>query len=442
MDLLTGNIKKIYKKYLFAALGSAVIASIYSLVDMVAVGQYEGEIGSAALSVIMPLWSVISSIGLLLGIGGSVMFSVYKGKGDTKKGNEYFSASLIIALTATAVITLIFAFAAEPLIVFFGADETVLPCAMEYMKWLLPGLSCFLLAQYFTAFLRNDGAPMRATAAVLAGGIFNIFGDIFFVFTCDMGAKGAGLATAMGQVITLAVLLSHFFTKKNTLRMCRVKSFAKSIKEIFTTGFAPFVIDVSFGIIVIIFNNQIMHYAGTVELSIFGVIVNTTVLIFCLAAGAAQALQPIASVNFGAKKYDRLKTLLSSAMKSALIICIIAFAVVEAVPNAVIMFFMDASPEVFAAAPDILRVYSIAFLFFGVSVVASYYLQSILKSKESMLLSLLRGFILYIILLYLLPAVFGFDSIWLTMPITEGITMIIALAILKKSNSQLKKAQA
>lgn len=122
------------------------------------------------------------------------------------------------------------------------------------------------------AYLRNDKNPGLATGAVLAGGIFNIFGDYFFVFICDMGAFGAGLATAIGSVISIVTMLSHFFTKKNTLRLVRPSGIMKKFREVIVTGFATFFIDIAMGILTILFNRQIMAYLGTNALSVYGVI--------------------------------------------------------------------------------------------------------------------------------------------------------------------------
>ena len=194
MNFLTDKIRPIYFKYLAAAFGSALITSIYGVVDAAMVGQYQGPTGTAALAVVAPVWNIIYSLGLLTGIGGSVLLSTLRGQapGNEKRSNEYFTAAVL----ATAVLSLL-SWAAlilldRQLLTLFGAEET--PLARAYLfsiKFVVPS---FLFTQLMSAFLRNDGDPALATKAVLFGGVFNVFGDYFFVFTLDMGIMGAGNA--------------------------------------------------------------------------------------------------------------------------------------------------------------------------------------------------------------------------------------------------------
>ncbi|HIX63566.1 MAG TPA: hypothetical protein H9852_03970 [Candidatus Mediterraneibacter colneyensis] len=239
MDFLNGRIKTIYFRYLSAAFGSALITSIYSIVDMAMVGQYHGPEGSAALAVVAPVWNIIYSFGLLMGIGGSVLFSTIRGKadGDTRKSNEYFTASVIGSVILAAVIWIIIILFDRQLLIVFGAQDNTLTLAREYVLPIKFAIPFFLFNQMLAAYLRNDKNPALATGAVLAGGIFNIFGDYFFVFTCDMGAFGAGLATAIGSTISFLAMMSHFFTKKNTLRLVKPEGLVRKLREIAPTIF-------------------------------------------------------------------------------------------------------------------------------------------------------------------------------------------------------------
>ena len=318
MDLLTGKIRTIYFKYLAAAFGSALITSIYSIADMAMVGRYQGPDGTAALAVVAPVWNIIYSLGLLMGIGGSVIFSIMKGQGNDKsqRENEYFSAALLgsVFLSAIAWITVIFF--DSGLLTFFGAQGELLTLAETYVQPIKFVFPCFLFSQMLAAFLRNDNNPTLATIGVLSGGIFNIFGDYIFIFVFDMGIFGAGLATGIGSVISCVVMATHFFTKKNSLKFVWPTNLPEKLKNICVTGFSTFFIDIAMGILTILFNRQIMKYLGPGALSVYGIIVNISTFVQCCAYSVGQAAQPVISVNFGAKAGERIRQTLKYALYS------------------------------------------------------------------------------------------------------------------------------
>ena len=439
MDFLNGRIKTIYFKYLSAAFGSALITSIYSIVDMAMVGQYHGPEGSAALAVVAPVWNIIYSLGLLMGIGGSVLFSTVRGRADGSIGesNEYFTASVIGSVILAGAIWLIIIFFDRNLMVIFGAQGNTLTLAREYVLPVKAAIPFFLFNQMLAAYLRNDKNPALATGAVLAGGIFNIFGDYFFVFTCDMGVFGAGLATAIGSALSFLVMLSHFFTKKNTLRLVRPEGLVRKLKEITATGFSTFFIDVAMGILTILFNRQIMVYLGTNALSVYGVIVNISTFVQCCAYSVGQASQPIISTNFGAGRGDRIRETLKYTLGTVAVFSIFWTVVTMALPNVFIRIFMSPTPEVLEIAPGIMRCYGISFLLLPLNVFSTYYFQALMKPKTAFIASVARGLVISGVLIYLLPAVFSGNAIWFAMPVTELAVAVYVTRQMIKSTKQL-----
>lgn len=428
MDLLTSKIKPMYFKYLTAAFGSALISSIYGVVDMAMVGQYQGPSGTAALAVVAPIWNIIYSLGLLMGIGGSVLFSTLRGKSENnrKESNEYFTAALI-GVGVLAVITWVgVIFFDRQLLILFGAEGTLLPLAQSYLfpvKFVVPS---FLLTQLMAAFLRNDGNPGLATKAVIFGGVFNVFGDWFFVFVLNMGIMGAGLATAMGSVFSLLIMLTHFRSKKNTLKLEKPTKLLSKLKSISVTGFSTFFIDVAMGILTMLFNRQILKYLGTDALSVYGIIINISTFVQCCAYSIGQASQPIISTNFGAKQWKRISQILKYALGTAAVFGLIWTAMAELVPNLFVRIFMTPTEEILAIAPNIIRSYGISFLLLPFNIFSTYYFQALMKPTASFLVSVSRGAVISGILIYLLPAVLGANAVWFAMPITE---LIVAIAV-------------
>ncbi len=430
MDLLTADIKKTYLRYFWAAIGASLVTSIYSLVDTIAIGQYEGPNGTAALATTQTIWTVMICLGILIGVGGSIMMSTCRGGGRTEEGNQYFTLSLLCSVLCSAVITVLFQIFQEQILIFSGSDQQILPYALRYSKWLILAMPLFMISITLGDFIRNDNAPEVPSRAVIIGGIANMIGDYLFVFVFDMGIAGAGLATALGQLLCFCTNLSYLFTKRCSLRLVWPKKWLSKLGRILTGGMAPFLIDLSFGVMVLLFNNQIRRYAGNTELAVFGAVSNLAILFQALFYGVGRALQPLASTNMGAGQYDRARTTLRYGLISALLMGGLFAGGSLLFPEPILQAYMKVTPEVLAAGPGILRVYATSFFLMGVNVVVSYYLQAVLQKFGSLLVSLLRGIIFCAAYIYLLPLLFGFDAIWWSMPLTELSTCLAAVLIL------------
>lgn len=443
MDFLTGKIRTLYFKYLGAAFGSALISSIYGVVDMAMVGQYQGPEGTAALAVVAPIWNIIYSLGLLTGIGGSVLFSMTRGEdtGNQRRSNEYFTAafigtSILAVLTWLAVI-----FFDRELLLLFGADEALLPLAQRYVLPVKFAVPSFLFTQMMSAFLRNDGDPALATKAVIFGGVFNVFGDYFFVFTMDWGIFGAGLATVLGSVFSLLVMCTHFFSRKNTLRFVRPTSLFRKLKSISVTGFSTFFIDVAMGILTILFNRQILKYLGADALSIYGIIINISTFVQCCAYSIGQAAQPIFSANYGARQSGRIHELLRYAVGTAVVFSLLWMGAALAAPNLFVRIFMTPTESILAMAPGVIRSYGLSFLLLPLNIFSTYYFQAIMKPTTAFIVSVARGAVISGILIMALPLIAPPAAIWFAMPITELLVAIfVAVMILRCDRRMLADA--
>ncbi len=427
MDLLNGKIKHIYLKLLTAAVGSAVVASIFSMVDAMMVGFYHGPSGTAALSVFFPLWMIFYSPGLLAGVGGSVIFANLRGGQDEKQSNEYFTVSVIFGAVLAVLAMVSIGLWSEPLLRFFGADDELLPLAQQYLMPVWFAIPCCVFSNLQSAFLRNDGRANLAMGAVIAGGIFNVFGDYFFVFTMDMGIMGAGLATAIGLYVSNIIMLTHYFSKKNTLRFVKVTSLFNKIGRITATGFSTAVGDLAMGIITILFNKQIMKYLGTDALAVYGIITQVASFVQCCAYGAGQAAQPIVSQNHGARQPDRIKTCLKYGLYTCTAFALFWTALAVIYPNMFVYLFMEPTESVLEIAPAIIRTYGLSFLLLPFNIFATYYFQALMQPKISMVASLARGAVISGVLIMVLPIIAGANSLWFAMLITEIIVFLYCM---------------
>lgn len=187
MDLLKDNLKKLYFKFLIPSLGSAMVMSIYTLTDAIVIGKGVGADALAALSITTPLLCILMSTGILFGVGGSVQMSVHRGSGNHQKSNRYFTISFFLITAVTTLLWLIYATCMPKLLHLMGANDTLFPYAMSYMRYINIFLPVAVFSNYVAIFIRADNDPNRAMAGVLLGGVVNIALDIIFVFPMHMG---------------------------------------------------------------------------------------------------------------------------------------------------------------------------------------------------------------------------------------------------------------
>lgn len=427
MDLLNTDMKILYRKYLIASLASAMAMSIYSFVDTIAVGQAEGPIGSAAMAVITPLYGILIFFGILCGVGGSVLYGNARGEGRGEQANALFTAAAGLMAVVTLLAWAGFLLFHESIFTFFGADAELMPKVMEYAQWLIWFLPVFIAPTFVSSFIRNDGAPGLAMAAVITGGCVNIFGDWLLVFPFGMGMGGAAIASMIGTSVQVAIMCSHFFSKKCTLRFVKPSHARSAICQILGIGFGASVLDLGTVLLAIIMNNQIMRYGNTTALAIYGVITTISALFQSLYSGVGQAIQPIVSANCGARRTDRIRNVWKLSLGTVIIMGAAFTAIGELFPEQIVKLFMDVTPGVLNAAPGIIRPYFTLFLFLGITVLSTYYLQSIMQGKMSMAISVLRSAVISGLLLMLLPVFVDILGVWIAMPISEFVVAIIAL---------------
>lgn len=432
MDLLKDKVKPLYLKMLSATAGGVFIACVFGIVDAVMVGRYHGPNGTAALAIFNPIWAFVYSIGLLIGIGGSVLFSNYRGSGEEKKSNEYFALSIIIGFIFSALALLVLVLFNKQLFVLFGANQTLLALVEDYFYCIKFAIPCCIFNNLIGTFLRNDGNPSLATVATVVGGLFNIIGDYIFIFVCNMGVFGAGLATAIGLYLSLFIMLFHFFLKRNTLRLVKPTLIFNKTLKILINGFPTAINDLSMGIIGVLFNRQIMTYLNADALAVYGIITQVTAFVQCCGYGAGQASQPIMSQALGANEPKRIKDCLRYGIITSIIIGVAWASLTFIMPNGFVKMFMTPTPSVLAVAPTIIRFYGISYLITPVNIYLTFYFQSIMKSKTSIISSLVRGLFLSGLLIIILPLIFGANSIWFTMLVTEIIVAIYSIIFAKK----------
>lgn len=440
--LIKRPVSKVFFHYLIPAICATMVTSIYVLADTIIIGKFLGSTAMAALNIVLPVFNVFFGMGLLFGVGGSVLMSVFRGGGDFENANRYFTAALILNI-AVCILLLVFSVVfMEDIAVFLGATEETEPYIMDYLPYIVWGIGVFFMSSFLQTFVRNDGAPRLAMAAVIAGGVTNIILDIVFVSPLGMGMSGAALATVIGTSLTVLILIAHFFTKKNGLRLNFKGIKPAHLKNITVSGFASFLIEITEGIVILIFNAQLLKYIGNAGVTVYGIISNTVIVVMCLTKGVSQAAQPVISNNYGAGLIGRAKKAQSLAVKTAAIICCAVSLIGLIAPNLFTYIFLNPDEQILAIAPTAIRLYFVSMIFLGINMVYISYFQSVISPGKSLLICMTRGFILSVLFVEILPLFMGELGIWLAMPLTEIITSVMVAFLVrgeKLSNAEPKE---
>jgi Na+-driven multidrug efflux pump len=278
--------------------------------------------------------------------------------------------------------------------------------------------------------MRNDGEAIIPTIATIIGGVLNAVLDVLLVFTFDMGIKGAGLATGIGQFVAFLIIASYFFTKKCNLKFTKPIHINDTLLKIATVGSAVFVIEIASGVTSAVYNITIMENLSKAHLAVFGTTSTVVIMFYCLFGGIGTALQPMVATAFGAANHERIKKTLRLSFLTSIVMGVIFFALCELFPGTILRIYMDVTDEVMAVGPRIVRLYSLAIPAMGISMVCNYYFQSTLHRSASLVVSLLRGLIFPVIFVLTLPIILNHDYLWLATPIGEVLTCAIAVLLI------------
>lgn len=439
LNLLKDKESKVFFHYLIPAVCSTLVTSVYLLVDTLIIGQGVGALGISALNIFMPFFLLFNGIGLLFGIGSGILISAEDGMGNKKKANQYFITGFVSILTVAIILCLIWNHYLEPLCVILGANSDTINLVLEYGKCIMMFAPVFMMSNYFAPIIRNMKNPKLVMCAVLTGSLLNIVLDYVFVFPMNMGMFGAAAATVIGSATTLLVLSTHFIKKQNRVKINKETISLNLLAPILKCGFSSLIMEVANGFVIFIFNIQILKYIGNNGIVVYGIISNCVLVGLALFNGVAQAAQPIIATNFGAGLNARVKKVLKYAMITTAIIGFSLFAVVFLFTGQVIQVFVKANAEILAVGIPALRIYLSAFCIMNINILVSSYFQSVGKEKVSIYISIIRGFLLNIVLAFVLPSVLPATILWAVVPLSELITLIF-IAFYAKRSTDIKNS--
>ena len=429
-----------FVKYVSLNVLGMIGLSCYILADTYFVSKGLGANGLAALNLAIPVYSFIHGSGLMIGMGGGTKYSIQKSRKDSAMANRTFTHCLALAALLAAVFMLAGIFFSGPIISFLGADETVFSMSRTYLQVILLFAPAFLLNNVLLCFIRNDGAPQLSMGAMLLGSLSNIILDWVFIFPCRMGIFGAAFATGLAPVISISLLSSYFFKKKNKFHLSKWAADARLAAGILSGGVPSLVTEVSSGVVMIVFNFIILNLEGNTGVAAYGIIANLSLVVIAVYTGIAQGIQPLISRNYGAGNRKNVTSVLKYALVLMTVLSIMIYGTVYfGAPQIAHIFNSEQNALLQSIAVLGLRLYFIACPFAGFNVILSIYFTSCEKPLPAHILSLLRGFFVIIPMTFVLSSLAGIEGVWCAFWATEilvaGIGLILLIRLIRKNKS-------
>lgn len=424
------SITKLLIRFSIPAIIGMVVNMLYNVVDRMYIGNIP-DIGGLAITgvgITMPVTSIITGIGMLIGIGTSASISLAFGSGKKNLAQKYLNngvTSIIIASIAVAVLGNIFA---TQILGVFGASENTMPFALDYLRPLMIGTICNLFAFGLNNSIRSDGNPQTSMYTMIIGATINIILDPIFIFGLDLGIQGAAYATVISQFVAGCFVLYYFTKGKKSsikIKIADMKLNWGIMKNILAIGLAPFCMQVAGSAVQVVANNALMANGGDLAIGAMAVITSVCSIFVMPIYGLNQGTQPIIGYNYGAKKYNRVKKTYLYGLIGCTVFLLLSWIVMQLLPELMIGMF-NSDPELTGIAVNGIKIYLFALPLIGVQMTASNYYQSVGKATKAMVFGLSRQVLLLIPAFLILPKFLGLNGVWLAGPVADTIAVCIS----------------
>lgn len=419
------------RKFLEYAIPSALamfISSLYTIIDGIFVGQGVGDNALAAVTIVMPLTIMLFGIATMFAVGGGALVSKNFGAGKDDEAVNVFRQVFKFLLIISITISLVLSIFSNGIVGFLGATETIKPLASDYLRYY--ALFCIpnLVGIALNSFVRNDNRPRLAMISTISGALTNIVLDYIFIFPLNMGIKGAAIATGLGQIVTISVVLTHFIGKKGKLTFGNVKLDTKIIKEFINVGLPSFFAEGAFSIIVFVQNLAVANLIGDIGLSAYAIINYITTNIYMVLLGLTFGAQPLISYNFGAKNSKNMLYVYRISNIFSVIINII-FAGVCFVFGRNLIGIFTADANILEITYNGLNITNLGFFIVGINLTTTVYYQAVENPKYSNLMCILRSVVFLPISVFILAKLIGVNGIWISLLVSEVLSLIVVRII-------------
>ncbi len=447
--LETEPLGRLMAKYAVPCVISLLVAALYNIVDQIFIANadYLGSYGNAANTVVFPLTVVALSIAVMIGDGCCAFVSISLGAGDRDAAHKSIGSAVLLCVASGLVLTALYLALQEPILTLFDGrvNEETFHHAKEYFFWITLGIPFYLFGQALNPIIRSDGSPKFAMASTLAGALVNIILDPIFIFVFRWGMMGAAAATVLGQILTAALAIWYLCHMKAVrLERGSFRLHGRLAKKYLPLGICSFLSQISLVMAMAAIQNMTLKYSAIdpifgqaqytqIPMAVLGIVMKFFQIVISISVGLAAGCIPVVGYNIGAGRRDRAKSLFTRLLAAEAIVGAAALLIVELFPHQLIGIFGASNESVYYTqyAVKCFRVYLCMMVLATVNKGTFIYLQSLGRAFASTAISMVREVLFGVGFALLLPLRFGLDGVLYSMPVSDLLTFVICVIVIR-----------
>lgn len=414
-----------------------IFTSIYGVVDGFFVSNFVGKTPFAAVNFIMPFLMVVGAMGFMFGAGGSALIAKTMGEGKDLKAQKIFSLIVWATFICGVVIAVFSIIFLRQIAIFLGADSEMLNDCVIYGRIILVALPFLMLQYTFSSLVITAEKPKIGLIVTVIAGVINMVGDALFMAVFKLGIVGAALASALGQVVGGIVPLIYFACKNSSrLKLCKFKWDGKALLKVCTNGSSELMSNISMSVIGMLYNAQLMKYAGEDGVAAYGTIMYVNFIFLAVFIGYSTGVSPVISYHYGAKNKKELRGLLKRSSVIILLFSAFVFVISEFMARPLASAFVGYDKTLCEMTVHAFTIYAFSFIFAGVSIYGSAFFTALNDGLTSALIAFLRTLVFQSAAVMILPLILGLDGIWYSIVFAEFMAVAVTLFFLVFKNKK------
>lgn len=419
-------------RFTFPSIVMMIFTSIYGVVDGFFVSNYVGKTSFAAVNLIMPVLMILGCVGFMFGTGGAALVAMTLGEKKEKRAREIFSMIVCVSALAGLLLAVLGMIFLRPIAILLKAEGQLLEDCVLYGRIILSALPFFVLQYEFQCLFSTAEKPKLGLLVTVAAGCTNMVLDALFVAVFNFGVVGAAVATAMSQFVGGFIPILYFAKKRGEckLYLCRFRFDGKALLKVCSNGASEFVSNVSFSLVGMLYNLQLIRFAGENGIAAYGVLMYVSMIFQAIFIGYAVGVSPIVGYHYGAQNHAELKGILKKSLILTGIASVLMFAAGEGLARPLSKLFVGYDETLLSITLEAFFIYSFSFLLCGIPIFGSSFFTALNDGLTSALISFLRTLVFQVAFVLIMPEIWQLTGIWLSIVFAEVAAVVVTVCFL------------